>query len=139
MADTNVHRIWATTGSFGAWDDSRSSRGGVRHLGHEDTLIAGRRIEKEGEAEQHYSLLMTLVVIKQWICIVLGITCMVSGIAGIAMDPSQNDLYADLPWSKSIYVPLLQMMAVICLALGIVLVRLRWRSLIAPRVAPAHE
>ena len=68
------------------------------------------------------------VVIEQWICLVLGIACIVSGIVGIAMNPVQNDLSAELPCSKSIYVPLLRTTAAVCLALGVVLVRLGWAS-----------
>jgi hypothetical protein len=71
---------------------------------------------------------MLVVVIEQWICLVLGIACIVSGIAGTVMNPSQNDLSANLPCSKSIYVPLLRITASVCLALGVVLVRLGWAS-----------
>jgi hypothetical protein len=133
MADTNAHRIWTTAGGFGVWGDTRSPRGGVSPLGHEGTLSAGRRIEKKGEAEQSYSpLMMLVVVIEQWICMVLGITCIVSGILGISMHLGQDALPADLSWSKSIYVPLLRITAAVCLAWGAVLVRLGWRGTTAP-------
>jgi hypothetical protein len=133
MADTNAHRIWTTTGRFGVWGNTQSLRGGVSPLCHEGILSAGRRIEKKGEAEQNYSPLMTLVVvIEQWICIVLGITCIVLGILGISMHLGQDALLADLPWSKSIYVPLLRITAAVCLAWGVVLVRLGWRGTTAP-------
>jgi hypothetical protein len=129
MADTNGHRIWAATGSFGVWGGIRSLLGGVRDPGREGALSAGRRTEKKEKAEQNYSpFMMRVVVMEQWICMVLGITCIVSGIVGIAMNPSQNDVAASLHWSKSIYVPLLRITAAICLALGVVLVRLGWRG-----------
>jgi hypothetical protein len=76
--------------------------------------------------------MMLVVVIEQWICMVLGITCIVSGILGISMHLGHDALLADLPWSKSIYVPLLRITAAICLAWGVVLVRLGWRGATAP-------
>jgi hypothetical protein len=91
-------------------------------------LSAGRRKEKKEESGENVFPLTPTVVIEQWICLVLGIVCLVSGIVGIAMNPGQNDLSADLPCSKSIYVPLLRITASVCLALGVVLVRLGWAS-----------
>jgi len=91
-------------------------------------LSAGRRKERKEESEQSVLPLTPTFVIEQWVCLVLGIACMVSGIVGIAMNPGQNDFSADLPWSKSIYVPLLRITAAVCLALGVVLVRLGWAS-----------
>jgi hypothetical protein len=99
-----------------------------RRLDHEGTLNSERKIEKKAGADQNNFPLNLIVVIEQWISLVLGIVCLVSGIVGIAMNPGQNDLSADFPWSKSMYVPLLRIMAAICLALGIVLVRLGWAS-----------
>jgi hypothetical protein len=91
-------------------------------------LSAGRRKERKEESEESVFPLTLIVVIEQWICLVLGIVCLVSGIVGIAMNPGQNDLSLDFPWSKSIYVPLLRITAAVCLALGVVLVRLGWAS-----------
>jgi len=79
---------------------------------------------------------MTLVVvIEQWICMVLGIACIILGILGISMHLGQDALPADLSWSKSIYVPFLRITAGVCLAWGVVLVRLGWRG----TTAPAHS
>jgi hypothetical protein len=125
MAHPNAQRIGTPPDSFGAWGGSRSSRGG----GREGTLGAGRGTEKKGKAERSYAPLMTLVVvIEEWICVVLGIVCIVSGLVGLTMNPSQNDVASGLHCSKSIYMALLWATAVVCLALGIALVRLGWRG-----------
>jgi hypothetical protein len=102
-------------------------------------LSAGRRLERKGEPEQNDFQLTLIVVIEQWICLVLGIACMVSGIVGIAMHLGQNDLPADLASSKSVYVPLLRITAAVCLALGVVLVRLGWASPDRIRIVAEHK
>ena len=128
MADTGAHRIWTTTDRSAAWSGPRSPRGDVRRFDHKDTLSAGHSMEKKREAEPNYSPLMMLIVgIEQWICLVLGIACVVSGIAGIFMDPGRNALPADLAWLGSAYLPVLRITAAVCLALGVVLVRLGGR------------
>ena len=128
MAGTNAHRIWAAIGGFWVWGGTRSLRGGVRHLGREGTSSARQRTEKEAEEENYSPLMMLVVVIEQWICVVLGISCMVSGVVGIAMDPCLNDVATGLHWPKSIYVPLLRITAAVCFVLGVVLFRLGWRG-----------
>jgi hypothetical protein len=129
MAHPNAQRIGTPPGSFGVWGGSRSSRGSVRCVGREGTSGAGQETEKKAKAEPSYAPLMTLiVVIEEWICMVLGIICIVSGIVGLAMNPSQNDVAAGLSWLKSMYILLLRATATVCLALGAALVRLGWRG-----------
>jgi hypothetical protein len=128
MADAGTDRISATTGRPEAWGVSQNPRGGVRRRDYEGTLSAGRKKEKKEESKVSLFPLTLTVVIEQWICLVLGIVCIVSGIAGAVMNPGQNDLSVDLPCSKSIFVPLLRITAAICLALGVVLLRLGWAS-----------
>jgi hypothetical protein len=127
MAGTDTDRISATAGRSAVWRGRRDLRGGVRRRDYEGASSAGRKEKKEESGENVFPLTPT-VVIEQWICLVLGIVCLVSGIVGIAMSPGQNDLSADLPCLKSIYVPLLRITAAVCLALGVVLVRLGWAS-----------
>jgi hypothetical protein len=117
MAHTNAEGIGAAPGSFGVLGGTRGSRGSVRHLSPKDILSAGQEKEKEEEAEQNCSPLMTLVI-EQWISMILGIICVVSGIVGIAMNPNQIDVATGLPSLKSIYVPLLRTTATVCLALS---------------------
>ena len=140
MAGVGTDRISATTDKPGVWGGSRNPRGDVRRHDHEDTLGVVRRKERKEESEESAFPLTLIVVLEQWICLVLGIACLVSGIVGIAMNPGQSDLSADFPWLKSIYVPLLRITATVCLALGVVLVRLGWASPVRAqrRVLDAH-
>jgi len=109
-----------------------------RRFDHDGTLCAGRRTEKKSEPEQNDFPLTSIVVIEQWICLVLGIVCVVSGILGIAMNLDQNALPTGLAWTGSVYVRMLRISAAACLALGVMLVRLGWASPdCTPRSIPA--
>jgi len=85
-----------------------------------------RGTEKKTGDDRGSFPLSLIVAIGQWICLVLGIVCVISGIFGISMDPGQNDLPAHLAWTGLGYAALLRITAAACLALGIVLVRLGW-------------
>lgn len=89
-----------------------------------------RRIVKKVVANQSGYPVSLIVVIEQWICLGLGMICMISGTLGISMNTGQNDLSAHFSWAGLGYVPLLRITAAACLALSIVLVRLgctsRW-------------
>jgi hypothetical protein len=105
---------------------ARGHQGVDKRLDHEGTLNSGRRIENKAGANQRGFLFSLIVVIEQWICLLLGIVCMVSGTLGISMTPGQSDLPAYLAWVGLGYAPLLRITAAACLALGVVLVRLGW-------------
>jgi hypothetical protein len=141
MAGAGIDRISATTDKPPVWGGSQNPRGGVKHRDHEGALSVVRRKERKEEPEESVFPLTLIVVIEQLICLVLGIVCLVSGVVGITMNPGQNDLSADFPWLKSIYVPLLRITAAVSLALGVVLVRLGWASPIRTqrRVLYAHH
>jgi hypothetical protein len=128
MTGTGVGHMLATPGRSAVSESARSHQGVNRCLDHEDTLNSERRIEKKRAAGQSGFPFSLIVVIEQWICLVLGIVCMVSGTLGISMSPGQNDLPAHLAWAGLGYVPLLRVTAAACLALGVVLVRLGWTS-----------
>jgi hypothetical protein len=88
-------------------------------------LNSERNTDKKTGTGQSSLLLSRIVAIEQWICLLLGIVCVISGVLGLAMNPGQN-LPAHLAWAGLGYVPLLRLTAAVCLALGIVLVRLGW-------------
>jgi hypothetical protein len=115
----------ATHGRSGS---ARSRQGVDRCLDREGTLNSERRMENKASANQSSFLFSLIVVIEQWICLVLGIVCVVSGILGISMHPGQNDLPAHLAWEGLGFVPLLRITAAACLALGVALARLGWTS-----------
>lgn len=124
MAGARADRISTTAGGPAVWGGSRSPREGSRRRGHEGTLNAKTSKERKEEPEENVLPPTLTVVIEQWVCLVLGIACVVSGIVGIGTNPSQSDLSAGFPCLKSIYVPLLRITAAACFAFGVVLVRL---------------
>jgi len=130
MAGSGVGRMLATSGRSAISGSAQSHQGVDRGLDREDTLNSERRIEKKAGATQSRFPVSLIVVIEQWICLGLGMICMISGTLGISMSTSQNDLSAHFAWAGLGYVPLLRITAAACLALGIVLVRLgstsRW-------------
>ena len=126
MAGTGVGPMVATPGRSAVSGTARSHQEVGRCLDHHGTLNSERRTERKTEADQSSVLLSLIVAIEQWICLVLGIVCMASGILGISMNPGQNDLTAHLAWAGLGYVPLLRITAATCLALGVVLVRMGW-------------
>jgi hypothetical protein len=71
----------------------------------------------------------TIVVIEQWVCFVLGLLCMAFGIWGIYVEPEEHALSAYMAWLGSLYMPTLRVTAVVCLGLGVTLVRLGWAHL----------
>jgi hypothetical protein len=102
------------------------SHQGVDGLDHEGTLNSEQRIEKKAAANQIGFRLSLIIVIEQWLCLVLGIVCMVLGILGISVRPGQSALPAHHAWAGLGYVTLLRITAAACLAVGVVLVRLGW-------------
>ena len=124
MAGTGVGQTLATQGRSAVSGSARSHQKVDRRLGREGTLNSEQRIEKQGEANQSGFPVSLVVVIEQWICLGLGLICMISGILGISMSTCQNDLSAHLAYAGFGYVSLLRITATACLTLGIVLIRL---------------
>lgn len=128
MAHPGAGRTWTTKGRYlvqGSDRGTGSLDGDVGYLDHRRTLVAGRMI-KEGGKQQESVQPSTVVVIEQWICFVLGFACMAFGIWGICMKPGQYAFSAYIAWLGSLYVPALRLTAVICLGLGLMLVRRGW-------------
>ena len=101
----------------------------VGHLGRERALSAGRGIRKKGGGEQKSAQPTTFAVIEQWICLVWGFTCMAVGMWGIFVKPRQDALYEHIAWLGSLYMPTLRVMAIVCIGLGVMLVRRGWAHL----------
>jgi len=71
-------------------------------------------------------------VIGQWICFVLGVVCIVSGAFGILAKHIEGPPSASVAWLGSAYMPTLRVTALLCLFMGLLLVRYGWGS-------PDHE
>ncbi len=65
----------------------------------------------------------TVVVVQQWMCLLLGIACLVSGIWGLCVKKSQDSLPPCIAWLGSAYLPALRVTAVACFGMGMMLVR----------------
>jgi hypothetical protein len=121
MADTGAGRILAAKGISTVHDGTSNFREAVKGLDHGHTSSAGRGM-KNGE-EQKDSRFKLIVAIEQWICLVLGVVCIVSGVWGTFLKVSQNVSFTYLAWLGSAYVQTLRVTAVGCLVMGLVLVR----------------
>lgn len=124
MAGTGAGQMLAAQGRSAVSGSARSHRGVGRRLDREGTLNSRRRIEKQADASQSGSPVSLIVVIEQWLCLGLGVICLISGTLGISMSTGQNDLSAYFAWAGLGYVSLLRITAAACLVLGVVLVRL---------------
>jgi hypothetical protein len=132
MADTGTGRILATKVIFPiqAYDRSAGDlHEDVGHLGHEPTLNVGQGVRKKRGHEQKSAQPTTIAVLEQWICFVLGLVCMAFGMYGIYMKPEQDALSAHIAWLGSLYAPALRVTAVVCVGLGVMLIRRGWAHL----------
>jgi hypothetical protein len=126
MADLGTDRILATKGTspIQGYDHGTGSlHESVGHLGRERTLSVGQGVREKGGFERKSAQPTTIVVIEQWICFVLGLICMAFGMWGICMKPEQDALSAYIAWLGSLYVPMLRVTAVVCVGLGVMLIR----------------
>jgi hypothetical protein len=132
MADTGTGRILATKVISPVQSYDRGTRSLHEDIGHhsrERALSVGQGIrKKEGDAQKNAQP-TTIAVIEQWICLVLGFTCMTFGMWGICMKPEQDALSAYIAWLGSLYMPTLRVTSVVCVGLGIVLARRGWAHL----------
>ncbi len=87
--------------------------------------MADTGVKKENDERERLPLRLAppLIVLEQWICLVLGLVCIASGIRGICMKLSRTTLPAHLAWLGPGYVPTLRATAVVCLVMGGVLIR----------------
>ncbi|HEY4008514.1 MAG TPA: hypothetical protein VGM11_00060 [Acidobacteriaceae bacterium] len=67
-------------------------------------------------------------VIGQWTFFVLGVFCVVCGVLGVFARRVEGPLSASVAWLGSAYVPTLRVTALLCVFVGLVLVRRGWSS-----------
>jgi hypothetical protein len=87
------------------------------------TLQAGQSAKGD---EKITSTNPNIVVAEQWLCLLLGLVCMVCGILGMGVKYSQVSSSAHIRWLGSALGPILRLTAISCFAFGVVLVRLGW-------------
>jgi hypothetical protein len=132
MSDTGTERTLATkvTSPIQGYDRGTGNlHEGVENLGRERTLSVGQSVKGKGGNERKSAQPTTIVVIEQWICFVLGLVCMAFGMWGICMTPEPDALSVYIAWLGSLYVPTLRVTAVVCVGLGLTLIRRGWAHL----------
>ena len=132
MADTRTGQILAikVRSSIQSYDrGTRRLHEDAGHLSRDRTLSVGQGVREKGGGEQESAQPKMTVVIEQWICLVLGLVCIVFGIWGICMSPEKDVLSAHIAWLGSLYMPTLRVTAVVCIGLGVMLARRGWAHL----------
>src|ERR1700679_1958377 len=122
-ADIGADRILATKSMSPIHDDAGSRNKGIGPLDRERPSSAEQGMKKKEKDERNDSRFKLIVAIEQWICLVLGVVCIVSGIWGAFQKLSQNALPAYLAWLARAHVSMLRTTAVACVVMGLVLVR----------------
>ena len=132
MADTSIGGILTTKviSPIQSYErGTHSLHGDLGHVSRERTLNTGQGVRKKGGGEQESAQPKMIVVIEQWICLALGVVCMVFGMWGISMKPEQDALSAYIAWLGSLYMPTLRVTAAVCIGLGVMLARRGWAHL----------
>lgn len=132
MADIGIGRVLTTkvVSPIQSYDrGTRSLHEEVGDLGREPALSVGWGIRKKEGDEQKRAQPKTIAVIEQWICLVLGFTCVAFGMWGICMKPGQDALSEHIAWLGALYMPMLRLTAVVCVGLGVTLIRRGWAHL----------
>jgi hypothetical protein len=101
-------------------DDRRRER---RESGDPIQVARGRSCQYRRDEEATTPTNPSIVALEQWLCFLLGVSCMVCGGWGICMKYSQDLSSGYVPWLGSAYGPALRLTALACLAFGAVPVR----------------
>jgi hypothetical protein len=88
---------------------------------HEGQARLTRGSKRNGEATTPTN--PSIVAVEQWLCLLLGLVCMVCGVWGVCMKYDQELPSCYIPWLGSIYGPALRGTAVASFVSGAVLVR----------------
>ncbi len=86
----------------------------------------GSSTQNESGRDEREAPSPEMAVVWQWICFALGIVSMACGVWGICVQRGQNALPGWSAWLGSFYVPVLRLVAVLCLGIGVVMVRRGW-------------
>ena len=122
-AHTGAGRLSTTRSMSQIHGDADSRYQHIGRLDDEGPSGAEQGMKKSRKEARKDSRFVMIIAIEQWICVVLGVVCIASGIWGVLLKPSQNALPAYLAWLATAFVPTLRITAVACLVMGLVLVR----------------
>jgi hypothetical protein len=129
MADRETDGVVATR--FRYWIEGHSGIAAKTHGNRalpasEHGKVATRKNETVEADEENAVANPRVVAMQQWICFLLGLICISCGIVGIWIKRDEALGSADIAWLGSAYWPTLRLTAVICVALGVALVRRGW-------------
>ncbi len=122
-AHTGAGRLSTTRSMSQIHGDADSRYQHIGRLDDEGPSGAEQGMKKSRKEARKDSRFVMIIAIEQWICVLLGVVCIASGIWGVLLKPSQNALPAYLAWLATAFVPTLRITAVACLVMGLVLVR----------------
>ena len=131
MAYSGAGRPLPTKGRYSVKVFDRGSgslRVDVGYLDREPALSAGRRTWKK-EGNERQGAPSPTIVVEQWICLVLGFACVAFGLWGLCIKSGQSALSSYIAWLGSLYVPTLRVTAIVCVGLGVMLIRRGWAHL----------
>jgi hypothetical protein len=131
MAHPSAGRLLPTKGRYSVKVFDRgpgSLRVDVGYLDREPALSAGRRTWKK-EGNERQGAPSPTIVVEQWICLVLGFACVAFGLWGLCIKSGQSALSSYIAWLGSLYVPTLRVTAIVCVGLGVMLIRRGWAHL----------
>jgi hypothetical protein len=94
---------------------------------------AKQKAESTAEDDPKDFMPSRAAVIGQWICFALGVICISCGAFGIFAKPIEGPPSAFVAWLGSAYMPALRVTALLCLFIGLLLVRRGWSSPAASR------
>jgi hypothetical protein len=94
-----------------------------------EPISSARRRAWKKEGNERQGAPSAKIVVEQWICFVLGFFCMAFGIWGLCIKSGQPALSSYIAWLGSLYVPTLRVTAIVCIGLGILLIRRGWAHL----------
>jgi hypothetical protein len=100
----------------------------VSRRSYRQSLNAKQKAESAAGDEPKDFTPARTAVIGQWICLVLGVACIVCGACGIFAKHMEGPPSSSIAWLGSAYMPTLRVTALLCLFLGLLLVRHGWGS-----------
>jgi hypothetical protein len=97
---------------------------GIAYSFHEDYSHIARERTPEvlSRDEGTTCAISRIVVAEQWLCLLLGLICMICGVYGLFMKYNHDSPNAYIRWLGPAYGPILRFTAISCIALGAVLV-----------------
>ena len=134
MASGHTGRMLTYFGSMGKRGaHAEGSPTGFSRRTYRQSLNARQRAESTATDGPKDFTSSRAAVIEQWICFVLGVLCIACGAFGVFANPMEGPPSAFVAWLRSAYMPALRVTALLCLFMGLLLVRRGWSSPTARR------